>query len=59
MASAGAGVGLSYSETQSDYDTNDSKTALDSDTFIRRFLEHYPEFDKHPLFVVGERLRTS
>lgn len=56
MAFAGAGVGLSYSETKSDYNTNDTKTALDSDTFVRRFLEQYPEFDKHPFYVIGEHL---
>ncbi|KAK9806895.1 hypothetical protein WJX72_006650 [[Myrmecia] bisecta] len=49
-----AGVGLSYSETQSDYITNDTHTARDSHRFLQRFFDKYEEFAKNPFFIVGE-----
>lgn len=49
-----AGTGLSYSETHSDYLTNDTHTAKDSNVFMRRFLEEYPDFAKHDFYIIGE-----
>ena len=34
-----AGVGLSYSDTRSDYVTNDTATAADANVFLRRFFQ--------------------
>lgn len=49
-----AGTGLSYSETHSDYLTNDTHTAQDSNRFIRGFLKHYPEYAKNDFYIIGE-----
>ena len=51
----GAGTGLSYSETHSDYITNDTHTAKDTNVFLRRFLEEYPDFAKHDFYVIGKQ----
>lgn len=48
-----AGVGLSYSDTVSDYTTNDTATAADVETFLRRFLEQYPEYLDNELYIAG------
>ena len=50
-----AGVGLSYSETRADYVTNDTATAADANTFLRRFFEEYPEFRHNDLYIAGAR----
>ncbi|KAK7256190.1 hypothetical protein RIF29_29628 [Crotalaria pallida] len=49
-----AGVGFSYSKTQSDYKTGDFKTASDSHAFLLKWFELYPEFLSNPLFLSGE-----
>jgi len=49
-----AGVGLSYSNTPSDYITGDLKTAADSHTFLLKWFEKYPEFLENPFFISGE-----
>ncbi|KAJ4833227.1 Serine carboxypeptidase-like 20 [Turnera subulata] len=49
-----AGVGLSYSNNQSDYITGDLKTASDSHTFLLKWFELYPEFLSNPFFIAGE-----
>lgn len=49
-----AGVGMSYYETPGDRHTNDSHTAADMNTFLRRWLEAYPEFQENDFFVSGE-----
>jgi len=49
-----AGVGLSYSDTRSDYKTNDTHTAADADVFLRRFFERYPEFLRNELYIAGQ-----
>ena len=49
-----AGVGLSYSDTRSDYKTNDTHTAADADVFLRRFFERYPEFLRNELYIAGK-----
>jgi len=48
-----AGVGLSYSNTPRDYVTNDTATAVDTNTFLRRFFEEYPEFLRNDLYIAG------
>ncbi len=47
-------MGFSYSNTQSDYRTNDNKTAADNFVFLQRFFKNYPEFSKNRFFVSGE-----
>ena len=53
-----AGVGLSYSETRSDYVTNDTHTATDADAFLRHFFQRYPEFLRNDLYIAGAALAT-
>jgi serine carboxypeptidase-like clade 1 len=48
------GVGYSYSENDSDYDTGDLKTASDTHTFLLKWLEEYPEFISNPFYISGE-----
>lgn len=48
-----AGVGLSYSDTRSDYVTNDTATAADANTFLRGFFREYPEFLQNELYIAG------
>ncbi|KAJ4795079.1 Carboxypeptidase [Rhynchospora pubera] len=49
-----AGVGLSYSNTTSDYNTGDLKTASDSHTFLLKWFQLYPEFLQNPFYITGE-----
>ncbi|KAL4430952.1 hypothetical protein ABPG75_006208 [Micractinium tetrahymenae] len=49
-----AGVGLSYYENDEDKRTNDTHTAADMNTFLRRWLEAFPEFQGSDFFVSGE-----
>ncbi|TVU51395.1 hypothetical protein EJB05_02824 [Eragrostis curvula] len=49
-----AGVGLSYSKNQADYQTGDLKTAADSHTFLLKWFQMYPEFLKNPFYIAGE-----
>jgi serine carboxypeptidase-like clade 2 len=51
---APCGVGFSYSDTPSDYNTNDAKTAADNYAFIQGFLQLYPEFQSNDLWITGE-----
>lgn len=45
---------MSYSETNSDYLTNDTHTAQDSNRFIRGFLKHYPNYAKNDFYIIGK-----
>ncbi|PWZ45815.1 Serine carboxypeptidase 1 [Zea mays] len=49
-----SGVGLSYSKNVSDYETGDLKTAADSHTFLLKWFQLYPEFQKNPFYIAGE-----
>lgn len=49
-----AGVGLSYSQFEEDYITNDTQTAKDADVFLRKFFKVYPQFLKNPFYITGE-----
>ncbi|CAA7406050.1 unnamed protein product [Spirodela intermedia] len=50
-----AGVGFSYSNTTSDYDSNgDTQTAEDAYVFLVNWLERFPEYKHRDLFLAGE-----
>ena len=51
---APAGVGYSYSNTSTDYNTNDNKTAEDNYQFLLNFFESYPEFATNDFYIAGE-----
>ncbi|KAF5735450.1 serine carboxypeptidase S10 family protein [Tripterygium wilfordii] len=49
-----AGVGWSYSNTTSDYNTGDASTARDMRSFLLKWFEKFPEFKSRALFLTGE-----
>ncbi|XP_047172205.1 serine carboxypeptidase 1-like [Vigna umbellata] len=50
-----AGVGFSYSNTSSDYsNTGDKSTAMDSYTFLVKWLHRFPHYKSRDLFITGE-----
>lgn len=49
-----ARIGLSYSNTSSDYVTADKRTAADTYTFLVNWLERYPEYMTRDFFITGE-----
>ncbi|XVF22904.1 hypothetical protein REPUB_Repub12eG0210900 [Reevesia pubescens] len=50
-----AGVGFSYSNTTSDYDTNgDGRTAADNYVFLLNWLERFPEYQDREFYISGE-----
>ncbi|KAK9943772.1 hypothetical protein M0R45_009369 [Rubus argutus] len=49
-----AGVGWSYSNTSSDYNTGDASTASDMHTFLLKWYEKFPAFKSRELFLTGE-----
>ncbi|KAG6545933.1 hypothetical protein Mapa_012593 [Marchantia paleacea] len=49
-----AGVGFSYSNTTSDYFTDDEKTAEDSFTFLQGWVEKFPEYRNRTFYISGE-----
>jgi len=49
-----AGVGYSYSDTPSDYNTDDEKTAKDSYEFLSQFFVQFPQFAKNDFYIAGE-----
>ncbi|CAO2818972.1 unnamed protein product [Amaranthus hypochondriacus] len=49
-----SGVGYSYSQNTSDYNTGDIKTASDTHTFLLKWFEIYKEFVSNPFFIAGE-----
>lgn len=49
-----AGVGWSYSNTSSDYNTGDAKTAHDMYTFMLKWFGKFPAFRSRDLFLAGE-----
>jgi serine carboxypeptidase-like clade 1 len=51
---APAGVGFSYSDTRTDYNTNDTQTAADNYQFILNWFERFPQFRNNDFYVAGE-----
>eukprot|EP01094_Clydonella_sp_ATCC50884_P019244 TRINITY_DN3719_c0_g1_i3.p1 TRINITY_DN3719_c0_g1~~TRINITY_DN3719_c0_g1_i3.p1 ORF type:complete len:346 (+),score=78.49 TRINITY_DN3719_c0_g1_i3:93-1040(+) len=51
---APAGVGFSYSNTSSDYYTDNNKTAADNYRFLQGWLQQFPQYQHTPLFIAGE-----
>ncbi|KAL3513810.1 hypothetical protein ACH5RR_026527 [Cinchona calisaya] len=49
-----AGVGWSYSNTSSDYNTDDVSTAQDMHTFMVEWFKKFPSFRSRDLFLTGE-----
>eukprot|EP00042_Codosiga_hollandica_P043514 m.412847 g.412847 ORF g.412847 m.412847 type:complete len:454 (+) comp56570_c0_seq3:85-1446(+) len=49
-----AGVGFSYSNTPSDYNTNNNRTAEDNYAFLQGWLQKFPQFANNPVFLTGE-----
>ncbi|WVZ88789.1 hypothetical protein U9M48_035263 [Paspalum notatum var. saurae] len=50
-----AGVGFSYSNTPSDYESyGDEKTADDAYLFLINWLERFPEYKGRPFYISGE-----
>ncbi|KAJ4896943.1 Serine carboxypeptidase-like 42 [Raphanus sativus] len=49
-----AGVGWSYSNTSSDYNTGDKTTASDMVVFLLRWFNKFPEFKSRDFFLTGE-----
>ncbi|KAM3733861.1 hypothetical protein ACB098_11G170500 [Castanea mollissima] len=50
-----AGVGFSYSNKTSDYNTSgDSRTAIDSYWFVINWLERFPEYKNREFYISGE-----
>ena len=50
---APAGVGLSYSTSADDYQTNDTQTAIDSHNFLLAFFAQFPDFATNPFYIAG------
>ncbi|XP_022766311.1 serine carboxypeptidase-like 42 isoform X2 [Durio zibethinus] len=48
------GVGWSYSNTSSDYYSDDASTAKDMHIFMMKWYEKFPEFKSRELFLTGE-----
>jgi len=51
---APAGVGFSYSDTQSDYTTDDNKTAADNYQALKLWFKSFPQFANHEFWISGE-----
>ncbi|XP_022925208.1 serine carboxypeptidase 1-like [Cucurbita moschata] len=49
-----AGVGLSYSPNEANYNTGDLQTASDTHIFLLRWFEEFPEFLQNPFYIAGE-----
>jgi len=51
---APAGVGFSYSDTSSDYNTDDSKTAADNYQALKVFFKQYSQYLSNDFYISGE-----
>ncbi|GAV60712.1 Peptidase_S10 domain-containing protein [Cephalotus follicularis] len=48
------GVGLSYSQNESNYNIGDYQTAEDTHSFLLQWFEEYSEFFSNPFYLSGE-----
>ncbi|GIL64198.1 hypothetical protein Vafri_18178, partial [Volvox africanus] len=49
-----AGVGLSYSDSASDYVVTDTRTAADADRFLREWFRRFPQYRNNDFYISGE-----
>lgn len=49
-----AGVGFSYSDTESDYTTGDAKAASDNYKLVQEFFNRFPERKDNPFYIASE-----
>ena len=56
---APSGVGFSYSDTHTDYVTNDTRTAHDNNIFLRKFFALYPSFAPNDFYISGMLLTCN
>lgn len=49
-----AGVGFSYASNSTGTTTDDSTTAADTYTFLKKWFDLYPEYKKNDLYVAGK-----
>lgn len=47
------GVGLSYSHTAEDYNTNDTQTAVDANAFLRGWFKRFPHYQGNEFYISG------
>jgi hypothetical protein len=59
FTAAAAGVGLSLADDPKDYVSNDTRTAADSEEFLRRFFARHPELGRRPFFISGAHDREG
>jgi len=48
------GVGFSFSDDQSDYNTNDNTTAANNYQFLQGFFQEFPHLLSNPIWITGE-----
>eukprot|EP00485_Elphidium_margaritaceum_P007165 CAMPEP_0202709196 /NCGR_PEP_ID=MMETSP1385-20130828/21322_1 /ASSEMBLY_ACC=CAM_ASM_000861 /TAXON_ID=933848 /ORGANISM="Elphidium margaritaceum" /LENGTH=455 /DNA_ID=CAMNT_0049368383 /DNA_START=169 /DNA_END=1536 /DNA_ORIENTATION=+ len=51
---APAGVGFSFSDNESDYKTDDNKTAIDNYHLIQGWLEQFPNYESNEFYITSE-----
>mmetsp|Transcript_19304 Transcript_19304/g.49509 ORF Transcript_19304/g.49509 Transcript_19304/m.49509 type:complete len:452 (-) Transcript_19304:767-2122(-) len=51
---APAGVGYSYSDNTTEYNTNDDITSMDNYMALQAFFDKFPEYRQNQFFVTGE-----
>ncbi|KAF5944139.1 hypothetical protein HYC85_018216, partial [Camellia sinensis] len=49
-----AGVGFSYSENMTFYSTGDLQTASETNIFLLKWFNLFPEFLSNPFYIAGE-----
>jgi len=49
-----AGVGFSYSNTTSDYNTGDRRTAVDTYVFLVNWFRRFPQYKGRDFYIAGE-----
>ncbi|KAG6550493.1 hypothetical protein Mapa_007967 [Marchantia paleacea] len=50
-----AGVGFSYTNTSSDFNTTgDASTSMDASRFLIKWFERFPQYKNRPFYIAGE-----